>query len=64
MAVIVNRLEHAHLRPCCCPGRPSRNRARRERRPLELLVDSPLNHQVGPWFRDRMREAAARERAG
>ena len=55
----------ARLRLCCCPGRPSRNRARRERRTLELLVDSPFNHQVGPWFRDRMREAAAlADRAG
>jgi hypothetical protein len=51
--------EAARLRSCCCPGRPSRKRAHRERRTLELLVDSAFNHQVGPWFRDWMREAVA-----
>ncbi|HYN17533.1 MAG TPA: hypothetical protein VEY96_05550 [Actinomycetes bacterium] len=44
--------------PVLLPGEALRKRARRERRTLELLVDSPFNHQVGPWFRDWVREAA------
>jgi hypothetical protein len=51
--------------PLLLPGSVSRNRARRERRTLELLVDSLFNHQVDPWFGDWVREAATlADRAG